>query len=226
MNRKFFKFGLLLLAVLILAGCSTPAAQTPTPDPKLVYTQVAQTVAAQITNAAKLTPKATFTPLPSDTPMPTQTPKATNATIVALTGTAKPGTAVATSATSIAISTATLAPTLPGALPPVPDKMEYVSQSIPDNTKFNPNQEFTITWTIKNIGTTTWDEKYRIRFFGGERGGAADDAVDGPVAPQKSYNVTMKMTAPEKPGSYSTLWVITNPDGRNFGSFYLAYEVK
>lgn len=224
MKLNFFKSVLLLSVLFILAGCSAPAASTPTLDPKMVYTQVAQTVAAQITNAAKLTPKATFTPMPSETPAPTLTPKATNATIVALTGTAKPGTAVATSATAITI--ATLVPTSSGALPPIPDKMEYISQSIADNTKFSPGQTFTMNWTIKNIGTTTWDTNYRVRFFGGVRCGAADDAIGGTVKPNDTYEVSMKMTTPTTPGSYSSLWVITNPDGRNFGSFYLVFEVK
>lgn len=67
MKYLCFKSSLLILAVVLLAGCSAPAA-TPTIDPKLVYTQVAQTVAAQITNAAKLTPKATFTPYPVKLP--------------------------------------------------------------------------------------------------------------------------------------------------------------
>ncbi len=219
MKLNFFKSSLLLLVLIILVGCSAPAASTPTIDPKMVYTQVAQTVAAQITNAAKLTPKATFTLMPSDTPAPSITPKATNATVVALTGTV-----AATNAPGIA--TATLVPTSSGALPPIPDKMEYISQSIADNTKFSPGQTFTMNWTIKNIGTTTWDNKYLVRFFGGVRCGAADDAIGGTVEPKETYEVSLKMTTPTTPGSYSTLWVITNPDGRNFGSFYLVFEVK
>lgn len=223
MKRLLIKFGLLISAMLILVGCSA-AETTPTIDPKMVYTQVAQTVAAQITNAARLTPKVTFTPLPSSTSSPSQTPKATNATVTALTTTVLPGTIVATSATKAA--TATIVPTQSGSLPPIPDKMEYIGQSIPDNTVFKPDQAFTITWTIKNIGTSTWNNKYLFRFFGGVRGGATDEEIEGDVAPGKEYNVTMKMTAPSKTGSYSSVWVITNPDMRNFGSFYLNYEVK
>lgn len=231
MKPIVMKILILVMLAGVLAGCNAAAA-TPTTDPKVVYTQVAQTVAAQITNAAKLTPKATFTPMPTETLAPSPTAKPTNATIVALTGTAKPGTAAPTSATKLpATATATgiaLATAIPtaGGLPAIPDVMSYMSQNIPDNTAFSPSQTFTLIFVIKNIGTSTWDEKYRIRFFGGERSGAPDDALTSTVKPGSTYHVTLKMTAPSKKGSYSSLWVISNPDLRNFGSFYLNYEVK
>jgi len=230
MKPVVMKFLLILMIAGLLAGCSAAAA-TPTTDPKMVYTQVAQTVAAQITNAAKLTPKATLTPLPTETLAPSPTAKPTNATIVALTGTVKvtgtgpAGTAAPTSATKLP-ATATVAPTASGGLPAIPDKMSYISQSIPDGQKFSPGENFTLIFTLKNIGTTTWDDKYMVRFFGGDRAGASDFNLETTVKPDATYNVTLKMTTPAKSGSYSTLWVITNPDGRNFGSFYLAYDVK
>lgn len=230
MKFKFSKLMLLSLIALILVSCSSPSATTPTTDPKVVYTQVAQTVAAQITNAAKLTPQSTFTPKPTETLVPSPTAKPTNATVTALTVTVKPGTAVATTPVKLtaALSTpgpmVTIAPT--GGLPVIPDKMEYVGQTITDNSVFSPGQKFTMNWAIKNIGTTTWNDKYMVRLYGGDRCGAPDEPVDSEVAPGKVYRVILDMTAPAKKGSYSTLWVITNPDGRNFGSFYLTFEVK
>lgn len=229
MKLFMMKIFVLVMIAGLLAGCNAAAA-TPTTDPKVIYTQVAQTVAAQITNAAKLTPKATFTSMPTETLAPSPTAKPTNATIVALTGTAKPGTAAPTSATKLpatatGIVLATAIPTA-GGLPAIPDKMSFIGQNVDDGSKLSPSQAITLVFTIKNIGTTTWDDKYMIRFFGGERGGAADFNLDVTVKPGATYNVTLKMTTPAKTGSYSTLWVITNPDGRNFGSFYLAYDVK
>jgi len=34
------------------------------------------------------------------------------------------------------------------------------------------------------------------------------------------------MRAPANQGEYTSVWVITNPDGRNFGSFTLTIKVK
>jgi hypothetical protein len=76
-NKPFI---LALVLVIILAGCNLPdASQQPTQAPEAVFTQAAQTVAAELTRIALLAsptpnlPTNTFTPVPSDTPIPTAT---------------------------------------------------------------------------------------------------------------------------------------------------------
>lgn len=213
--------GLMLLviaAMLLMTGCGGQAAQTPTVDPKVVYTEVAQTVQAQITNNAKLTPKPTNTPQPTETQGPTATLRPSSTAMGANTqaptlttgaGTAKP--------------TATL-----GTQPPVSsaDKMLYVSQSVADNSTLQRSEGFTQIWTLKNVGTTTWDQTYLVRFYGGDRFDAKDGSIGQTVKPNGLAKISVDMRAPDKQGEYTGIWVITNPEGRNFGSFTLTIKVK
>jgi len=217
----------LLLVLSILAGCAAAQNTAPTTDPKTIYTQVAETVQAQITNAAKLTPKVTNTPLPTDIPLPTSTISAPDATANA---NATKGTP---QATLPAGTPGTGVPTLPGGIatntpqaPTVPDRMLYVSQGVPDGTKFNKGDQFTMSWTIQNVGSTTWDKTYTVRFYGGDRFGVQNFAIPATVKPQGTVKLSVEMTAPNNSGDYTSVWVITNPDGVNFGYFTFVLTVK
>ena len=212
---------LVLLASMVMTGCGGQAAQTPTVDPKEVYTEVAQTVQAQITSNAKLTPKPTSTPQATDTqgPEPTLRPSSTplgeGTTAPSLT----PG-----------VGTAIPVPTLAGGAtqPPAvsPDKMEYISQSVADNTTFQQDEGFTQIWTLKNIGSTTWDETYQVRLYAGPGFNSKDGSIGQVVKPNGTAKISVDMRAPNTRGEYTSVWVITNPDGRNFGSFTLTIKVK
>ena len=214
----------LFVVLSILAGCAAAQNTNPTTDPKLIYTQVAQTVQAQITTSARLTPKGSNTPLPTDVPSATATmgtPNPTSATTKIPNSTVPagtPGTALPTLPNTLAINT--------GPAPTVPDKMLYVGQGVPDGTKFNGGDQFTMSWTIKNVGTTTWDNTYQVRFYGGDRLGVNDFTIPGTVVPQQSVKLSVEMTAPNNSGQYNTIWVLTNPTGVNFGYFTFALEVK
>jgi hypothetical protein len=104
--------------------------------------------------------------------------------------------------------------------------MTYVSQTIADGTKFKAGEQFTLSWVVKNIGTTTWNSTYRVRFFGGTRFGVEDFQIGKTVAPNAALTITVHMTAPDKVGQYNSIWVLTNNDGSNFGSFTFSLEVK
>ncbi len=217
----------LILLLSFLAGCGAGQNATPTTDPKAVYTQVAeqaaQTAAAQQTNVAKLTPQATSTPQPTEPPAasPTEgTPKPTTAGTQA---TANPTTA---GTTGPGLPTTVVLPTNTQAAPSVPDKLLYVSQSPADGTVVKAGDKWTMTWKLQNVGTTTWDNTYRVRLYGGERFGVQDFALSATVAPKATINLTADMTAPSNAGQYNSIWVLTNPDGVNFGYFTFNCEVK
>jgi outer membrane murein-binding lipoprotein Lpp len=229
MMRKLH--GLLALAVvmaaLALAGCSNQASQTPTPDAKDVYTQVAQTVQAQITNNAKLTPQATGTPKPTETQAPTATLRPSS-TLINLTNVAPSLTPQKTGGTVVlppqATATAAGAATQPVATSA--DKLLYVSQSVADGTSFAQNEGFTISWILQNVGSTTWDSTYMVRLYAGERFNGADGSIGQTVKPNAQAKISIDMRAPNTRGEYTSVWVITNPEGRNFGSFTLTIKVK
>ncbi len=223
----------LAAALFFLAGCSGAKNQTPTTDPKAVYTQVAeqaaQTAQSQQTNVAKLTPRATNTTQPTDVPetptvgTPNPTTSGTQPTTSGTQATAKPttaGTAGTPQATTFVLPTSTK-PAVAS-----PDKMLYVSQTVADGSVFKPGDQFTQSWVVKNVGTTTWPNTYRVRFYGGERFGVQDFTLPSTVDPNKSVTLTVNMTAPSAVGQYNSIWVMTNNDGVNFGYFTFNLEVK
>jgi len=228
-KKTLYNLFVLILAAstVVLAGCSAQGSATPTTDPVAVYTQVAQTVQAQITNNAKLTPQSTNTPKPTEMQGPTATLRPSSTPLTQ--GTAAPTSLTPQKTGTVVLPTLSLATTAPAATLPGAtsgDKMEYISQSIADATTFSPLQAFTIIWTIKNIGTTTWDNTYLVRLFAGPNLGATDKTLGQTVKPQGLAKIELDMRAPDKSGDYNIIWVITTPDGRNFGSFTLNFKVK
>lgn len=205
MNR-FNTVGILIALVLVTTACSR-AETTPTPRPEELYTQAAQTFQAALTQTAALLPTstATMTPAPTNTVTPT----------------------LAATATSAVTATNPVAPT--SARPTVADKASWVSQNPVDGTVLAPGQEFTMTWTIKNIGTTTWNTSYQLRYYLADatlRFGAADIRFPKEVKPGENIDLTVGMKAPSAAGDYTTIWVLTNDQGANFYTITLSIKVS
>lgn len=230
MMKNAFRWSLILiftLMILLLTACGAQGNQTPTTDPSTVYTQVAQTVQAQITANAKLTATVTATPKPTEAPAgaatlrPSSTPFGTGTAVVNLT----PQKSATGGVPPLATATISAAATQPSGASSA-DKMQYISQKVADGSTFDQGQTFTMTWVIKNVGSTTWDTNFLVRLFAGDRFGADDLKFSGTVKPGEQTNVTMDMTAPDTVGEYNSIWVLTNAEGRNFGSFTLSLKVK
>ncbi|HVP20504.1 MAG TPA: NBR1-Ig-like domain-containing protein [Anaerolineaceae bacterium] len=218
----------LLVVLSLLAACGSAQNPTATTDPKLIYTQVAETVQAQMTKtgaASILTPKATDTELPTEVP---PTAALTQGTVSPTTaGTQPTGKATVAGTTSgTAAATLVVLPTNTGQVPTAPEKMLYISQTVKDGTIFKAGDQFTQSWVIKNVGTTTWPNTYRVRFYGGNRFGVDDFTLPGTIIPNQTVTLTVHMTAPANVGKYNSIWVMTNNDGVNFGFFTFNLEVK
>jgi hypothetical protein len=112
----------------ILSACGAPrVAPTPTTDPNMLLTAAVNTVQAELTRSAALAPTSTLTPSPTPTQEPTPEP------------TRQP--------TSDTLPT----PTQPAPTSTLsPDRAEFISQSVADNTKYPPGTPFTLTWKLKN----------------------------------------------------------------------------
>lgn len=180
---------ILLLGSILIGACGGGEA---TPDPQAVLTAAAETA------NAKLTELALATPVPTDTPIPTPTET------VIPTNTLPPAT--------------TVAPTLPPGTT-VAERVEFVADvTIPDGTVFAPNQTFTKTWRLKNVGVTTWTTAYSLIFFSGEKMGAPS-AVPLPndVPPNATVDISVPMVSPSAPGQYIGYYMLRNPQGKNFG---------
>lgn len=206
MPKKTFALlsAVLLAGIILTAACSPAVSTTPTPDANAVITQAAGTVAAQLTQSAALvtpSPSATNPPLPTDTVLPAATQAEQPAPPQSATNTPA---ATATLASAPASSTA--------------DNASFVADvTIPDGTGAAPGAAFTKTWRIKNTGTTTWTANYSLVPIDGERMGSPDSIpMPKEVRPGEEVEISVKLTAPSKNGSYQTFFRLRNASGQYF----------
>lgn len=189
---------LLLVCSLLISACAaSPTPSEPTPDVVAVRTSAAQTVVAQFTLTAAL-----FTPtLPP--PLPTET-------------TAAEPTATAT-ATQPVVAQVTNAEGTPIDLC---DKYSWdvntVDVNYRDNSAVAPGESFTKTWLIKNIGSCTWGEGYRMVFSYGERMGGQAVPLEAAIAPGQEVEVSVTFKAPDLAGTYFSSWTMQNALGIPF----------
>jgi hypothetical protein len=184
------------LSLLLSTACATPTpTSAPTVDLNAVRTEAAATVLAQVTRDLALTPSATPVPSLTATIPSTSTPtKATSAS----------------PAVQITLSGGT---TVAGTI----DQAEWVSQSIADGAVFAPGETFTMTWSMKNVGTSAWTGFYMLRFYSGDLLGAPDEIVlDRVVLPGDTVEIPIPMRAPAAPGDYRSDWVLSNESRSNF----------
>ncbi len=194
-KRTLRVFGV-FLSLLWMAACSpTVKTSTPTLDLNPFRTEVAATVLAQVTQVLALTPSVTPLPSPTATNLPTSMPRLTasplpSATITLSSGTPKAGTY---------------------------NQAQWVAQSIADDTTFAPSQTFTMTWTLKNTGTSIWTAAYLLRYYSGNNFGAPNEiAIGREVLPGGQIDISIQMKAPANPGSYRSDWVMSTENLSNF----------
>ncbi len=99
------------------------------------------------------------------------------------------------------------------------DQAAFVSETIPDGSRFNPGRTFTKTWTIRNSGTCTWDANYDLVFVSGDAMGApaAIQLTSEPVPPGDSVEIVLELRAPLSIGTHRGDFKLRNPNGLIFG---------
>jgi hypothetical protein len=168
----------------------------------LINTQVAQTIMANLTQTGAVdSPE--FTPIPASA---TLEPSATWTQSPTATSTEVPPTATP------------LPPTpTPTAIPC--NWAQFIEDvTVKDGTVFPPNNMFTKTWRLKNIGLCSWTRDYLLVFDRGER-------MDGPAAIQIGVNVdpgetvdlSVDLISPKSAGKYRGYWRLSTPGGQEFG---------
>jgi hypothetical protein len=210
------------LSLLVLSACGSPTSvpatgtAAPTQDLAAVRTEAAATVLAQVTLDLASTPS--ITPIPSATnpPSPSNTPVVT--ATQGLTATTAAGAPSATSAPAQATKpAATSIPSSPTPTKETDNRAQWVTQTISDGTLFAPGETFTMTWTIKNVGVTTWIAGYMLRFFSGETFGAPKEILlTKDIPPGETVDFTMRMKAPLRAGEFNSVWVMATDKRGNF----------
>jgi hypothetical protein len=195
MKSKYLAI-VLIVSLLITACGASPTTSEPTPDVAAVRTSAAQTVVAQFTLTA-----AVFTPTLPSPPTNTTAPQAT----------------VSATATQPVIAEVTNAE---GTTIALCDKYSWdvntVDVNYPDNTAVAPGESFTKTWLIKNIGSCSWGEGYRMVFSYGERMSGEAVPLEAAIAPGQEVEVSVTFTAPDLAGTYFSSWTMQNALGIPF----------
>ncbi|MDI6769484.1 MAG: NBR1-Ig-like domain-containing protein [Anaerolineales bacterium] len=196
-NLRFFSV-ISILAVVFLA-CNLPTAGVPTPAPTLDPNAL-YTAAAQTVEAHLTQSAPGDTPIPSPTEPPSATPLGTN--------------------TPLPTNTPVPSPT------PICDKVEFVSETIPDGTNFAPGAAFTKIWRLKNAGVCKWTTAYALVFDSGNAMGASSPVyLTGDVLPGQTVEIQVPMTAPATAGTYTGYWKMRNAAGVLFAKVWVKIDV-
>jgi polar amino acid transport system substrate-binding protein len=152
-------------------------------------------------------PTKTLAPTSTNTPIPSPTPVQITATS---TPTRRPPTA-----TPIPLPTRCL------------DSMAYVADLTYDDNNMNnppvlsPGQAFIKSWRVRNSGTCTWDNRYRLAFVQGNQAGAQMGGqplfIVGTVRPGQTHDLNLPLVAPIQPGTYQGWWQMYNELNQPFG---------
>lgn len=211
LSRRFFSLLSISIGILILlAGCNFPgvsAATTPT-DVSPLYTMVAQTLTARMTETPTSGQTPQFPTMVVNTPVATAATGQIQQSPVAPTQTNVPPTATNTQ--------------VPPTRTPIPipcNRAEFVRDiTVPDGTIYTPGVVFTKTWQLKNTGSCDWTSDYRLIFASGKQMDGRDSTpLPGKVRPGESVNLSVDLVSPSKEGKYRGLWMLRSSNGQIFG---------
>ena len=197
---------ILLGLAAIATACGSRVEPTPTTDPNAIMTEVAQTVAAEITAEALLTPSptATLAPTPTIPAAPTQDL------------TALPTVAVTAPSSGVGVATQ---PVTTG------DNAAWVEDvTVPDGEIYYANESFKKIWRVKNTGSTTWTTDYSlINIDDNNWGAAVKIPLTVSVAPGEEVNLSVTLRAPNSLGKHFSRWFLMNPSSQVFGEELYVY---
>jgi murein DD-endopeptidase MepM/ murein hydrolase activator NlpD len=89
--------------------------------------------------------------------------------------------------------------------------------TLPDGSTLSPGQSTTKTWRIKNTGTSTWGSGYTWVYVSGDQLGAPGSVAVPTTSPSNTADISVNVTAPTTPGTYTGYWRMKNPQGVFFG---------
>ncbi len=188
MNNKKTNLLLLLFLCANFSGCNFPTAKEESADEQkdiAVATLVAQTLTA-LENQIQPTPSP-IEEVPTLTAMPTlEVPVQPQMTIAPASSYSQKGCLIASS----------------------------ISETIPDDTIFDPGDSFTKTWTLINSGTCDWTTNFQLVYLSGDQmGGISPTLLSSNVPAGNIIDITLPLTAPAEAGTYRSDWALQAEDG-------------
>lgn len=103
----------------------------------------------------------------------------------------------------------------------------FISETITDNTIFNPGDVFTKTWTLRNTGQCTWTTAYQLVFTSGNSlSGVVSSNLPYDVPPGGVVTLSVDLTAPYQYGLYKGIWSIKSDNGYTFAKFWVQIFVR
>lgn len=233
--RKFPRQSLMILlaAALVLTACNVGAEPSPTLDVNAINTAIVGTTVAQF--SAQFTQTALAAP-PTNTPPPTTDPQSLPTFALPTTGSgALPTVSFNTSptvagSTPIAGFTQVASTAAPGGGVALGDSCLNSSfeedVTVPDGQIVKGGETLQKIWKIRNIGSCTWDEGFRLVNIGGDPAVGvtnfefqSKDAVAGGAA----INIGIWFTAPCAAGQYESHWRMQDDGGNYFGTYLSLY---
>lgn len=102
------------------------------------------------------------------------------------------------------------------------DAATFISESYPDYSVIVPGENFIKTWTIKNVGQTTWyADSYRLKLASATNnemmGSPTELNFPHDVASGEVVTISIPMIAPSKPGTYAVYFSLVNDRAQVFG---------
>jgi len=188
MNNKKTNLLLLLIFSVIISGCNFPTVKKESVEEQkdiVVATIVAQTLTV-LENQIQPTP-VQIEEVPTLTSMPTlEVPVQTQLAVAPVSSYNQKGCLIASS----------------------------ISETIPDDTIFDPGTSFNKTWTVINSGTCDWTTKFQLVHLSGDQmGGVSPTFLSSNVPAGNIIDLTLPLTAPAKAGTYRSDWALQAEDG-------------
>jgi hypothetical protein len=101
------------------------------------------------------------------------------------------------------------------------DKATFIKETYPDYSSVTPGEKFIKTWDIKNTGSNTWNTNYKLVIDTTSQndslGSPAEVNFARGVSPGEIVTLSIPLTAPPTPGTYSVYWKLQNDRGETFG---------
>jgi len=86
--------------------------------------------------------------------------------------------------------------------------------TIPDGSAVQTGEEFTKTWEFQNNGTCPW-LNYVLKFAAGDELAAPLESPIALTLPGEKVEISVKLTAPQRSGTYSAYFTLNTPQGKD-----------